>query len=121
MRISCIFVLLALSLIFEGAFAWWAAAARGMEPLILSFGAGLAAIGLNNKQSLDHDEQLFDVKGWFKSSFTREDEFKHDPEQEKRDGIVKGPMTPEELKKLDKDLRAIGMVDYYEKEARFKK
>ena len=96
MKISGIFVLLALSIIFEGAFAWWAAAARGMEPLILSFGAGLAAIGLNNKQSLDHDVQRFDVKGLFNFKYDREDEFRHDPEQEKRDGIVKGPLSPEE-------------------------
>ena len=112
MKISGIFVLLALSIIFEGAFAWWAAAARGMEPLILSFGAGLAAIGLNNKQSLDHDVQLFDVKGLFNFKFDREDEFKPDYEQEKKDGIVKGPLTPEEELKFRKDLEEIGMVDY---------
>ena len=61
MRISGIFVLLALSLIFENAWAWWAAAARGLEPIILSFGAAFAAIGLNDK--LSHNVQLFDTKG----------------------------------------------------------
>ena len=63
MRISDIFVLFALSLIFEGACAWWAAAARGIEPIILSVGSAFAAIGLHDKHS--QDVQLFDVKGWF--------------------------------------------------------
>ena len=63
MRITAIFVFTALSMIFEGAFAWWAAAARGIEPIILSVGTAFAAIGLNDKHS--HDVQLFDVKGWF--------------------------------------------------------
>ena len=53
MRKSDIFVLLALSFIFEGACAWWAAAARGIEPIILSFGAAFAALGLNDKSSHD--------------------------------------------------------------------
>ena len=58
MRISGIFILFVLSLTFENAFAWWAVAARGIEPIILSFGAAFAAIGLNDK--LSHDVQLFD-------------------------------------------------------------
>ena len=53
MRISGIFVLFALSLIFQGACAWWAAAARGIEPIILSFGAAFAAIGLSDKSIQD--------------------------------------------------------------------
>ena len=57
MRISGIFVLFALSLIFEGAYALWAAAARGMEPVILSFGAAFVALGFNEKYS--QDLQLF--------------------------------------------------------------
>ena len=60
MRISGIFVLFVLSLILENACAWWAAAARGIEPIILSFGAAFAALGLNDK--LSHDVQLFDTK-----------------------------------------------------------
>ena len=72
MRISGIFVLLALSFISEGTCAWWAAAARGMEPVILSFGAAFAALGLKDQSS--HDGQLFDVKGWFKNKFESEDE-----------------------------------------------
>ena len=52
MRISDIFVLFALSLI-KGAYAWWAAAARGIEPIILSFGAAFAALGLNDKSIQD--------------------------------------------------------------------
>ena len=67
MRISGIFALIALSFIFESACAQWAAAVRGMEPVILSFGAAFAALGLNDQSS--HDVQLFDVKGWFKDKF----------------------------------------------------
>ena len=54
----------ALSLIYKGAYAWWAAAARGIEPIILSFGAAFAALGLNEKYS--HDLQLFNRKVWSK-------------------------------------------------------
>ena len=57
MKLSSIFVFFALSLIFKGVHAWWAAAARGIEPIILSFGAAFAALGLNDKSS--HDLQLF--------------------------------------------------------------
>ena len=53
MRISGIFVLFALSLIFKGAYTWWAVAARGIEPLILSFGAAFAALGLSDKSIQD--------------------------------------------------------------------
>ena len=63
MRISGIFVLFALSLIFENAWAWWAAAARGLEPIILSFGAAFASLGLKDQHN--HDTQPFDVKEWF--------------------------------------------------------
>ena len=38
-----------------------------MEPVILSFGAAFAALGL--KDQTRHDAQLFDVKGWFKNKF----------------------------------------------------
>ena len=55
--------LFALIMIIKGACAWWAAAVRGIEPVILSFGAALAAIGLNDKSS--HDAQLFNSKEWF--------------------------------------------------------
>ena len=44
-------------MIIQGVCAWWAAAVRGIEPVILSFGAAFAAIGLNDKHS--HDAQLF--------------------------------------------------------------
>ena len=71
MRISGTFVLFALSFIFDGACAWWVAAARGIEPVILSFGAAFAALGL--KDQPNHDTQLFDVKGWFKSKFEKID------------------------------------------------
>ena len=64
MKISDILVLIALSLIFEGACAWWAAAGRMAEPIILSFGAAFAAIGLSNKPS--YDVLHFEVKdGWY--------------------------------------------------------
>ena len=53
MRMSSIFVLFALSLIYKGAYAWWAAAARGIEPIILSFGAAFAALGLSDKSIQD--------------------------------------------------------------------
>ena len=67
MRISGIFVFVALSLIFEGACAWWAAAARGIEPIILSFGAAFTAIGLNDQHS--DDAKHFNMKGWFQNNF----------------------------------------------------
>ena len=70
-RISGIFVLIALSLIIESACAWWAAAGRMAEPLILSFGAAFAALGLNDQPS--HVVQGFNVKGWFKSKFSISD------------------------------------------------
>ena len=45
MKIKGIFVLM---MIVKGAFAWWAAALRaGIEPVLISFGAAFAAIGLN--------------------------------------------------------------------------
>ena len=64
MRKVGIFVLFTLSLIFKDAYAWWAAAARGIEPIILSFGAAFAAIGLNDKFS--DDLQIFNSKLWSK-------------------------------------------------------
>ena len=57
MKRSGIFVLFALSLIFKGSCAWWTAAARGIEPIILSFGAAFAALGLN--EQFRHGAQLF--------------------------------------------------------------
>ena len=71
MKISGIFILFAMSLIFENACAWWAAVARGMEPVILSVGAAFAALGLKDQHN--HDTQLFNVKGWFKSKFEKID------------------------------------------------
>ena len=65
MRISGIFVFVALSLIFEGACAWWAAAARGIEPIILSFGAAFAAFGLNDQSSHNVEQSHFDMKKYF--------------------------------------------------------
>ena len=59
MRVSGIFVLFAVNQIVQCAFAWWATALRGIEPIILSFGAAFTA----------HDVQLFDVKGWFINKF----------------------------------------------------
>ena len=53
MRMSGIFVLFALSFIFQDAYAWWVAAARGIEPIILSFGAAFAALGLSEQPSHD--------------------------------------------------------------------
>ena len=72
MKISGILIFFVLSFIFKAAYAWWAAAARGIEPVILSFGAAFAALGLKDQSS--HDGQLFDVKGWFKNQFESEDE-----------------------------------------------
>ena len=85
MRISGIFILFALSLIFESACAWWVAAARGIEPIILSFGAAFAALGLHDKPS--HDVQLFDMKKLFKNKF----ESKAKESEENEEGL-----TPEE-------------------------
>ena len=70
MRISGIFVMFALSFIYEGAYAWWAAAARGIEPIILSLGAAFAALGLSDKYS--HDLQVFNGKAWSKNDFESE-------------------------------------------------
>ena len=66
MKISGIFALIALSLILESACAWWAAAVRGIEPIILSFGAAFAALGLNDQ--LDHhniERRPFNMKKYF--------------------------------------------------------
>ena len=62
MRRSDIFVLFILGLIFDSACAWWAAAGRMAEPIILSVGAAFAALGLNEQRN--QDEQLFGRKGW---------------------------------------------------------
>ena len=62
MRKSGTFVLFALIMVVQGAFAWWAAAIRGMEPVILSFGAAFAAFGLHDKSS--HETQHFSAKEW---------------------------------------------------------
>ena len=54
---------LILIMIVQGACAWWAAAVRGIEPIILSFGAVFAAIGLNDMPKQDI---LFSkTKEWF--------------------------------------------------------
>ena len=71
MKLSSIFILFALSLFFKGVHAWWAAAARGIEPIILSFGAAFAALSLNELPS--HDLQLFDKKVWFKKELDSKD------------------------------------------------
>ena len=58
MRRAGIFVLFALSMILKGSCAWWAAAGRMAEPIILSFGAAFAALGLNDK--VNQDEPVFE-------------------------------------------------------------
>ena len=70
MRKGGILVLFALIMIIQGVCAWWAAAARGIEPIILSFGAAFAALGLKDKSS--HDLQLFNKKVWSKDEFESE-------------------------------------------------
>ena len=52
-----IYILFALIMIVQGSCAWWAAAGRMAEPILLSFGAVFAAIGLNDQPR--HDVQLF--------------------------------------------------------------
>ena len=64
---SGILIFFALSFIFKSAYAWWAAAARGIEPIILSFGAAFATFNLNEKSS--HDLHLFNKKVWSKNEF----------------------------------------------------
>ena len=91
MRISSTFVLFALSFIFDGACAWWVAAARGIEPVILSFGAAFAALGLNDQPS--HDVQLFDVKGWLKNTF----------KSESKDEASKDEVSKVEVSKVEAD------------------
>ena len=59
-------------MIVQGACAWWAAAVRGIEPIILSFGAAFAAIGINDHSS--HDVQLFKSKEWFKFKSEKADD-----------------------------------------------
>ena len=55
-------------MIIQGACAWWAAAVRGIEPIILSFGAAaFAAIG--QKDQPNHNVQLFKSKEWFLNKF----------------------------------------------------
>ena len=53
MRRAGIFVLFALSMILKGSCAWWAAAGRMAEPIILSFGTAFAAFGLNDQPNHD--------------------------------------------------------------------
>ena len=50
---SNIFVLFVLSMIVQSAFAWWAAAVRGIEPIILSFGAAFTALGLYDQKKIE--------------------------------------------------------------------
>ena len=60
MKISSIFVCCALSVVIKGNML--AAAVRGgIEPIILSFGAAFAALGLNSQ--INHDVDHFDKKG----------------------------------------------------------
>ena len=94
MRRLGIFVLLALSLIFKGSYAWWAAAARGIEPIILSFGAAFAALGLNDNSSLDL--QLFKRKVWSKNEFENENMVSKD----RTAPINKYPKIMKESKKI---------------------
>ena len=72
MRLSDIFVFFALSLIFDSACAWWAAARGMIEPITLSFGAAFASLGLNYQPS-NNVQQLFDVKEWFINKFDDSD------------------------------------------------
>ena len=73
MKILTIIFAFALSEAVEGIF--WAAAVRGIEPIILSFGAAFTALGLNvhsnhDKQPLmkvkDHKD-MKELKDWFTS------------------------------------------------------
>ena len=121
MKISATLTLLALSLIIKGTYAWWAAAMRGMEPVILSLGAGLAALGLKDQHN--HEEQVFDKKGWFTPNSwdssedmskwqTHEDDIDYpiiedvDPEKVKP---REGPMTKEDLR-IKKKLERAGVL-----------
>ena len=68
-----------LIMIVQGACAWWAAAVRGIEPIILSFGAAFAAIGLNNEQP-NHNVLLSKAREFF----DKEQSFQDYDEEEKR-------------------------------------
>ena len=121
MKISASLILLALSLIIKGTYAWWAAAVRGMEPVILSFGAGLAALGLKDQHN--HDEQVFDKKGWFtpnsweKEDFTKWETHEDDIDYPNIETVLnppkarEGPMTEDDLKMLEKVKRAGVLID----------
>ena len=65
MKILSIIIAFALSEAVEGIF--WAAAVRGIEPFILSFGAAFAALGLDAHSK--HDKQPLlerkELKAWF--------------------------------------------------------
>ena len=71
------YVLFALIMIVQNACAWWAAAGRMAEPILLSFGAVFAAIGLNDLPR--HDVKLFsksEVSEPSKGSINKEEEKK---------------------------------------------
>ena len=82
MRMRGTFVLIALVMIIQGACAWWAAAVRGMEPVIMSFGAAFAAIGLKDWPS--HDVQHFKPREYISEYRNKITGKEWDPEIEKK-------------------------------------
>ena len=79
MRKRGIFILFALIMIVQDACAWWAAAGRMAEPIILSFGTLFAAIGL--KDQPNYNLQLFKSKEWFKTKFETYNEVIYEPKK----------------------------------------
>ena len=67
----------------------WAAAARGIQPIILSFGAALTALDLNVQP------KVFDLfgEGWIKKP-------RKDIGDQKREKVPDKPMTKEDMKKF---------------------
>ena len=89
MKLSLIFVAFALSSFVESHFM--AAAIRGIEPIILSFGAAFAALGLDNKLNYDDDAHFIRMKNMKKLLGPKgeEEEYLEDQEDlEDQDGML---------------------------------
>ena len=133
MKLSLIFVAFALSSFVESHFM--AAAIRGIEPIILSFGAAFAALGLDNKLNYDDDAHFIRMKNLkkFLGPKAEEEEYLEDQEDQDdmfnlEDGEIEYKPTlieeyNEKAKKYSEDLvNAVELnKEYEEQEKAFKK